>query len=925
MIPKYLLAAKYVLITIIMSQLIACGGGGSNNNNDDIDTNSVPIFTSDTSSSTAENSTETGYAAVATDGDGDTVNYSVSGGDEQSLFSIDPSSGVLSFNTAPDFELPVDNGNDNNYEVTISANDGNGGVTEQAVTVTVTNINEAIPVFTSGTSSSTAENSTETGYTAMATDGDGDSINYSVSGGNEQSLFSIDPSSGVLSFNTAPDFEEPTDNGSDNNYEVTISADDGNSGVTEQAVTVSVTNENQLAINIVYPTGNANLDGVVTQTTVTGNIIDNEDGVVELSDVDSITVNGITTTMALLADQINWSVQVSVVLHENTLSASASLSDGAILSTNQLLNNEVPIRFPNGVALDSANNRVLFADDNDRNEGLISIDLSSNTRTIISNAAIGTGANFDKPIDVVYDNANNRALVADSNLNILFGVDLTTGDRTIISDINTGTGTLFTAPNGIVLDNVNNRVLLVDRFKGFFAVDLANGDRTILSDNTTGTGTNFAVNGLNGLSLDSTNNRVLIADGPFNAPNTLFNVDLTNGNRSVLSDNTTGTGTNFSKIKDVSLDSSNNRALIIDTDLDALFAVDLTTGNRTILSDSSNSGPIFLNPTGIFLDSSNGRALIIDKVKRSLVAVDLDNGNKTVISQNQTGTGDGFSTIGKINLDSINNRALVVDETLNALFSVDISTGARTILSDTAIGSGTNLTNPRGFVLDTNDHALVVDFDSNALFSVDLSNGDRTILSDDTTGSGTGLDAPYDIALDSNNNRALVVTQGNDTLFAIDLNTGNRTIISDSTTGTGILFSEATGIVIDNANNRALVIDISLRALFAIELTTGNRSIIDTNTGAEYFKDIILDDANNRVLILDANSSEIIAIDLNTNVQTSFYNDTSLSSGQIMSTPVAIAMDTVNNRLFVADNFINGLFVIELATGERAVASQLKK
>jgi len=114
--------------------LTACGGGGSQSN-------AGPVFTSGNSISVPENTTATGYTATATDADGDTVTFSLSGGADQAAFSLDASSGVLSFNTAPNFEAPTDSDGDNGYTVEISASDGNT-TTTRAVTVTVTDVAE---------------------------------------------------------------------------------------------------------------------------------------------------------------------------------------------------------------------------------------------------------------------------------------------------------------------------------------------------------------------------------------------------------------------------------------------------------------------------------------------------------------------------------------------------------------------------------------------------------------------------------------------------------------------------------------------------------------------------------------------------------------------------------------------------------------
>ena len=63
---------------------------------------------------------------VATDDDlpSQDLTFSVIGGADQAKFSISPVTGVLSFVTAPNFELPTDADQDNRYEVTVQVSDG---------------------------------------------------------------------------------------------------------------------------------------------------------------------------------------------------------------------------------------------------------------------------------------------------------------------------------------------------------------------------------------------------------------------------------------------------------------------------------------------------------------------------------------------------------------------------------------------------------------------------------------------------------------------------------------------------------------------------------------------------------------------------------------------------------------------------------
>ena len=201
-----------------------------------------PEFTSGNAISVDENISDTGYTATAMDADGSTLSFSLSDGSELNAFSIDSVSGELSFKDAPDYEFPSDNGNDNTYVVDITVTDGVSPAT-QTVTVTVLNTNDNIPEFTSGSAVSVNENIIATGYTAMATDDDGNALTFSIDNGIDKDEFSIDAVSGVLSFVVAPDYENPSDSGSNNTYVLNISVTDGLTSVV-RTVTVTVLNVN---------------------------------------------------------------------------------------------------------------------------------------------------------------------------------------------------------------------------------------------------------------------------------------------------------------------------------------------------------------------------------------------------------------------------------------------------------------------------------------------------------------------------------------------------------------------------------------------------------------------------------------------------------------------------------------------------------
>jgi len=140
--PKIL---SVVMFLLVLFALQGCGGGGGGSDNGP--QNAAPRFTSGTTISYVDDgstTTATGYTAVASDADGDTVTFSLSGGSgvDQTAFNIDVDSGVLNFNISPDFGTPGDSDGNNTYEVEIIATDGMASVMQR---VTVTVIDDAEP------------------------------------------------------------------------------------------------------------------------------------------------------------------------------------------------------------------------------------------------------------------------------------------------------------------------------------------------------------------------------------------------------------------------------------------------------------------------------------------------------------------------------------------------------------------------------------------------------------------------------------------------------------------------------------------------------------------------------------------------------------------------------------------------------------
>ncbi|WP_338416311.1 cadherin domain-containing protein [uncultured Sphaerotilus sp.] len=198
----------------------------------------APVIDSDGGGAGAALAVDEGQTAVtqvlAHDNDlpADTLRYTVSGGADAALFTVDAVTGVLRFAAAPDAEAPRDQGADNLYEVSVQVSDGLY-TDEQALRITVQPLNDTAPVITSDGGGATAvrhvaENTLAvTQVQARDADLPADTLTYAVSGGADAALFAVDATTGALRWRAAPDRETPRDAGADGVYDVTVRVSDG--------------------------------------------------------------------------------------------------------------------------------------------------------------------------------------------------------------------------------------------------------------------------------------------------------------------------------------------------------------------------------------------------------------------------------------------------------------------------------------------------------------------------------------------------------------------------------------------------------------------------------------------------------------------------------------------------------------------------
>ncbi|MEW8524566.1 MAG: Ig-like domain-containing protein [Candidatus Thiodiazotropha endolucinida] len=206
--------------------------------------NNNPPEASDTNFSVLEDNVYTGNLPAAVDDDGDTVTYRLESNPVHGSITLDMDGG---FSYTPDADY---HGADS---FIYSVSDGNGGNNSYLVEIDVVSVNDS-PVITSHDENENVLLSLEENATLVtmvtADDPENDAISFAIDGGADLGLFSIDPMSGEMVFNHAPDMENPLDADQDNLYQVQVLVSDGNGGTDRQSFTIEVTDVDEFDVGL---------------------------------------------------------------------------------------------------------------------------------------------------------------------------------------------------------------------------------------------------------------------------------------------------------------------------------------------------------------------------------------------------------------------------------------------------------------------------------------------------------------------------------------------------------------------------------------------------------------------------------------------------------------------------------------------------
>lgn len=656
---------------------------------------------------------------------------------------------------------------------------------------------------------------------------------------------------------------------------------------------------------------------------------------ISIAQSNELTVTGTATDSAGVKNIVVNGVQATTDNNYQTWSATITLSAGVnqivVKAEDQLGNvdesaaratvkyNELVLVGLMDVAYDDVNNLLYIVDDK---IGLLKFNINTGVLGVLSETKNWEGNYTNTPSAIELDILNNRAFVVDSSHGALYEINLSTGAARVISGgkhtsfsrhLPKGSGPVFERPEDLVLDLVNDRILIGDAWaSAIVEVNLTTGNRKIISGSSIGAGQ--ALEYPQGLALDISKNLLYVAD---NGQNIILSVDIETGDRSIISGLGIGTGSDFWAPVELVLDVSAQFLIVADVLRDSLITVDLETGERSIFSgEGVGQGPdISEGFRGIKYDQIFGRIFGADW-SGIVYSIDINTGDRSyVVNNGFVGNGPSFNTLQDIVIDDEKNRILAADAYGDGIISIDRKNGNRSIFG-AAIGGSSSL------VLDYVNNRVVSGSGLNGwLMSLDLDTGVKQNVSLIDSNPGPKLRLIRDIAIDAVNNRALVTDDALDAIIAVDFDSGYHSIVSSTAIGSGPAILSPRGLVVDADNNRVLMIEQSTSALLEVDLSLGNRKVISNNdvgSGPSLFgaDGLVLDRDNNRVLV--AKYKSVMAVDIDTGGRSILA--TWEASGSYSNLNVVFDLDA--NTVFLNNHDLNGIVAIELDSKNRVIISK---
>ncbi|MGC4098032.1 MAG: cadherin domain-containing protein [Nitrospira sp.] len=862
-------------------QFIVTGtGGGARLYVDDVQVtyniNNAPVITSQgggtTASLTVAENTTNVTTVTSSDADaGQTLTYSIAGGADAAKFTINSTTGQLSFSSAPNYESPTDNGSNNVYDVTVQVSDGYGGIDTQALSINVTNVNEAPSALnlSANTVAENVANGTVVG-TVSGTDPDsGDTKAYTLTdtaGGR----FAVDSSTGVVTVadGTLLNYEAAT------SHSVTVRVTDSGGLTYTQSFTINVTNVNEApsALNLSANT--------VAENVANGTVV----GTVSGTDPDSGDTKAYTLT-----DTAGGRFAV------DSSTGVVTVADGTLLNYEAATSHSVTVRVTDSGGLTYTQSFTINV--TNVNEAPSALNLSANTvaENVANGTVVGTVSGTDP------DSGDTKAYTLTDTAGGRFAVDSSTGvvtvaDGTLLNyeaatshsvtvRVTDSGGLTYTQSFTINVTNVNEAPSALNLSANTVAENVANG--TVVgtvsgTDPDSGDTKAYTLTDTAGgrFAVDSSTGVVTVADGTllnYEAATShsvtvrvtdsggltytqSFTINVTNVNEAPsalnLSANTVAenvaNGTVVGTVSGTDPDSGDTKAYTLTDTAGGRFAVDSSTGVVTVADGTllnyeaatSHSVTVRVTDSG-GLTYTQSFTINVTNVNEAPSALNL---SANTVAEN-VANGTIVGTVSGTDPDSGDTKAYTLTDTAGGRFAVDSSTGVVTVADGTLLNyeaatshSVTVRVTDSGGLTYTQSFTINVTNVNEAPSALNLSA--NTVAENVANGTVVGTVSGTDP--DSGDTKAYTLTDTAGGRFAVDSSTGVVTVVDGTllnyeaatshsvtvrvTDSGGLTYTQSFTINVANVNEAPSALNLSANT---VAENVANGTVVGTVSGTD--------------------------------------------------------------------------------------------
>ena len=309
-------------------------------------------------------------------------------------------------------------------------------------------------------------------------------------------------------------------------------------------------------------------------------------------------------------------------------------------------------------------------------EGIDEVDLNAGTRQNLSIVSPGDPLAFGQVRAIGFDAANNRVVVGDESLDTLIAVDVTSGERSPFISRRIGSGDGLVVPRKVAFSADASLAYVADdggnTTERLFEVDLATGNRRVIGDISRP----FNVVA-SGIALDEAGRRVFVS-----FQDVILEVDLdTEGVREVAHVDTTV----LEQVNGLVFDTDNDRLVVSDSVNDGIYFLDLQTSAIEVASrdGEKGGGSTFGSLVSISESDAATDVFAAGQASGTVFRVDLDTGDREALVTNcDLGGAGAFQGLMQVRYNVAANELLILGDTLHSL---DLATGDCIILPRSAL------------------------------------------------------------------------------------------------------------------------------------------------------------------------------------------------------------------------------------------------